>query len=584
MNHFSYFRGRLLEILDRLVSAGALPGTPDFSRISVEPPRDAKHGDIATNAAMVLAKPAGLSPRDLAEKIAVGLKALDEVSDAQIAGPGFINVTFDPGFWHDRLREILNEGTAYGSSEIGAGRKVNVEFVSANPTGPMHVGHCRGAVVGDALASILAKAGFDVTREYYINDAGAQVDTLARSLYLRYRESMGETLGEIPEGLYPGDYLVPVAEALKARDGDKWMDADEGAWLAPLRQFAIDEMMALIREDLAMLGVEHAVFQSERELVDTGGVDEVVSALEADDLLYTGTLEAPKGQRPEDWESRPQLLFRAEKFGDDVDRPLQKSDGTWTYFATDMAYHLKKHRRGFVQLIDVWGADHGGYVKRMKAAVSALTGQADSLDVMLCQMVNLMDKGEPVKMSKRSGTFVTLREVIDEVGKDVVRFIMLTRKNDAQLDFDLAKVIEQSSENPVFYVQYSHARCCSVLRLAAATFEEKNLQPSSLSKARIERLIDPAELSLIKTMAEWPRVIEGAAEAHEPHRIAYFLHDLAASFHSLWTKGARQDESLRFLNDSDKELSESRLALVKAVELVIASGLDVIGVTPVKEM
>ncbi|MFP6735632.1 MAG: arginine--tRNA ligase [Rhodospirillales bacterium] len=584
MNTFDYFKERIVDILNGLAAAGALGEIVDAGRISVEPPRDAKHGDISTNAAMVLAKPAGLKPRDLADKIAVALAALEEVSEVEVAGPGFINATLAPAFWHARLGEILAAGLAYGDSQMGAGRKVNVEFVSANPTGPMHVGHGRGAVVGDALASILAKAGFDVTREYYVNDAGAQVDALARSLHLRYRECHGEAIGKFPDGLYPGDYLIGAAENLKARDGDQWLGAGEEAWLEPLRAFAVTEMMVLIKSDLAALGVAHGFFQSERELVERGGVDEVVKVLENANLIYTGTLEPPKGKSPEDWEPRPQLLFKATEFGDDVDRPLKKSDGTWTYFATDMAYHLDKHRRGFADLIDVWGTDHGGYVKRMNAAVAALTGEADSLDVVLCQMVNLLDAGEPVQMSKRSGTFVTLAEVIDQVGKDVVRFIMLTRKNDAGLDFDLAKVVEQSRDNPVFYVQYSHARCCSVLRHAAAMFEPAELAPDSLQLADFGVLTDAAELNLIKTMAAWPRILEAAAEAHEPHRIAYFLHDLSGAFHALWTKGARQDESLRFLNESDKELTRARLALVKALAMVIASGLTVMGVTPAEEM
>ncbi|MBT3884172.1 MAG: arginine--tRNA ligase [Rhodospirillaceae bacterium] len=584
MNTFEYFKEQIVDILNGLAAAGVLGEIADTARISVEPPRDAKHGDISTNAAMVLAKPAGLKPRDLAIKISAALSALEEVSAVDVAGPGFINATLAPSFWHARLGEILEAGLAYGDSQMGGGRKVNIEYVSANPTGPMHVGHGRGAVVGDALASILAKAGFDVTREYYVNDAGAQVDVLARSLHLRYREAFGETIGDIPDGLYPGDYLIGAAENLKARDGDQWLGADEEAWLEPLRRFAVAEMMDLIRSDLASLGVEHGFFQSERELVERGGVDEVVQVLKDAGLVYTGTLEPPKGKLPDDWEPRPQMLFKATQFGDDVDRPLAKSDGTWTYFATDMAYHLDKHRRGFADLIDIWGADHGGYVKRMNAAVMALTGEKDSLDVMLCQMVNLLDQGEPVKMSKRSGTFVTLAEVIDQVGKDVVRFIMLTRKNDAGLDFDLAKVVEQSRDNPVFYVQYSHARCCSVLRHAADMFEAAELAADSLQKADFSVLSDPAELNLIKSMAAWPRMVEGAAEAHEPHRIAYFLADLSAAFHALWTKGARQDESLRFLNESDKELTRARLALVKALAMVIASGLTVMGGTPAEEM
>ena len=578
-NAFEIMRGRIEGAL-----AGIVPAGTDISRLTVEPPRDAAHGDISTNAAMVLTKAAGLKPRDLADKIAAKLGGDADVVKVEVAGPGFINLTLTESFWHTRLAEILRAGIAYGTSKAGQGRRVNVEYVSANPTGPMHVGHGRGAVVGDALAALLAKAGFDVTREYYINDAGAQVDQLARSLHLRYREALGEVVTAIPEGLYPGAYLVPIGAMLAGRDGDKWLHLAEAEWLPPLRDFAVAEMMKLIREDLAALGVVHSVFTSERALVAGGRVDEVMRELEGRSLIYTGTLEPPKGKTPEDWEPRPQKLFRATQFGDDVDRPVAKSDGTWTYFATDMAYHLDKFRRGYADMIDIWGADHGGYVKRMSAAVQALTESKGRLDVQLCQMVNLMDKGEPVKMSKRSGTFVTLREVIDEVGKDAVRFIMLTRKNDAQLDFDLAKVVEQSRDNPVFYVQYSHARCCSVLRHAAETFSANELTAEELANAPVERLTDPAELALIKAMAAWPRMVESAAVAHEPHRIAYYLNDLSSYFHALWTKGAREDVSLRFLNENDRELTRARLALVRALAGVIASGLAVMGVVPVEEM
>jgi len=579
LNAFEIMRGRLESALADLVPAGT-----DVSRITVEPPRDATHGDVATNAAMVLSKIVGAKPRDLADKIVAKFENDADVTKAEVAGPGFINLTLSDQFWHARLAEILRTGVSYGQSTLGRGRKVNVEYVSANPTGPMHVGHGRGAVVGDALAGLLAKAGFDVTREYYINDAGAQVEALARSLHLRYREALGEVVTSIPEGLYPGAYLVPIGQALAARDGEKWLHVGEQEWLPELRTFAVDEMMKLIREDLRALGVVHDVFTSERALVAAGEVANAIAELEARDLIYTGTLEPPKGKVIEDYEARPQKLFRASQFGDDVDRPVAKSDGSWTYFATDMAYHRDKFRRGFDDMIDVWGADHGGYVKRMNAAVQALTEKKGRIDVQLCQMVNLMDKGEPVKMSKRSGTFVTLREVIDEVGKDAVRFIMLTRKNDAQLEFDLAKVVEQSRDNPVFYVQYSHARCCSVLRHAAETFTADELNADALVTAPLERLSDPAELALIKSMADWPRTVESAAIAHEPHRIAYYLQDLSSHFHALWTKGAREDVSLRFLNEDDREITRARLALVKALATVIASGLAVMGVVPVEEL
>jgi arginyl-tRNA synthetase len=579
LNAFEIMRGRLEGALADLVPAGT-----DVSRITVEPPRDATHGDVATNAAMALSKIVGAKPRDLADRIVAKFAHDGDVTKAEVAGPGFINLTLSDRFWHARLAEILRAGIAYGTSKAGQGRKVNVEYVSANPTGPMHVGHGRGAVVGDALAGLLAKAGYDVTREYYINDAGAQVDTLARSLHLRYRQALGERIGEIPEGFYPGDYLIPIGEALAKRDGAKWHNQPESEWLVALRTFAVDEMMKLIRADLKALGVEHNVFTSERALVQAGEVANAIAELESRDLIYTGTLEPPKGKVIEDYEARPQKLFRASQFGDDVDRPVAKSDGSWTYFATDMAYHRDKFRRGFDDMIDVWGADHGGYVKRMNAAVRALTEQKGRIDVQLCQMVNLMQNGEPVKMSKRSGTFVTLREVIDEVGKDAVRFIMLTRKNDAQLEFDLAKVVEQSRDNPVFYVQYSHARCCSVLRHAAEMFTTDELTADALAKASLDKLTDPAELALIKSMADWPRTVESAAVAHEPHRIAYYLQDLSSYFHALWTKGAREDVSLRFLNEDDREITRARLALVKALATVIASGLAVMGVEPVEEL
>ncbi len=578
MNLFQHFRDHVARIVE-----DALGPEIDTSRISVDPPRDPSHGDIATNAAMVLAKAAKSKPRDLAEKIAAGLEALDDVASCDIAGPGFINIRLGESFWAERLAEIVRAGPAYGDSAMGAGGKVNVEYVSANPTGPMHVGHGRGAVVGDALAGLLAKAGFDVAREYYVNDAGAQVETLARSLHMRYRQALGEDIGEIPEGLYPGEYLIDAGRALAERDGEQWRDAEEGAWMEPLRDFAVAAMMDLIRDDLAALGIQFDLFTSERELVRAGAVDQALADLEARGLIYTGVLEPPKGKKPDDWEPRPQTLFKASEYGDDVDRPVQKSDGSWTYFATDMAYHRDKHARGFATLIDVWGADHGGYVKRMAAAVRALTGEKDALDVKLCQMVNLMDGGEPVKMSKRAGTFVTLREVIDRVGKDVVRFIMLTRKNDQHLDFDLAKVTEESRENPVFYVQYAHARACSVQRHAAEVFSESELDDESLANAELHRLTDTSELGLIKVLANWPRTVETAALAHEPHRVAYYLGDVAAAFHGLWNKG-KDDASLRFINEDDRPMTLARLALVRGMASVIASGLAVMGVRPVEEL
>ncbi|HJS33596.1 MAG TPA: arginine--tRNA ligase [Alphaproteobacteria bacterium] len=577
-------RGEIIGALEALAAAGKLPAELAFDRLAVEPPRDPAHGDVSTNAALILAKGAGMKPRDFAELLANRLRGHKDVSAAEIAGPGFINLRLNHDVWYRQLAAILVAGERYGASTMGAGRKVNVEYVSANPTGPLHVGHCRGAVVGDALAALLEKTGFEVAREYYINDAGAQVDALARSAFLRHREALGETIGAIPDGLYPGEYLKPVGVALAARDGRKWLGRPEGEWLPEVREFAIARMMDLVRADLAALGVRHAVFSSERrDIVEKGRVQEAVDLLKSRDLVYTGVLEPPKGMKPDDWEQRPQLLFRSTKFGDDVDRPLQKSDGSWTYFASDIAYHLDKVRRGFARLVDVWGADHGGYVKRMQAAVRAISNGKVELEIRICQLVNLLDKGEPVRMSKRAGTFVTLREVIDEVGPGVVRFIMLTRKHDQHLDFDFARVTEQSKDNPVFYVQYAHARTRSAMRQAHAALPDLDLSDASLAAADHRLLSDADELALIKTLAGWPRLLESAAEAGEPHRLAFYLYDLAATFHALWTRG--KDESLlRFVVAGDRELSRARLALVRAVGLVIASGLRIMGVEPAEEM
>jgi arginyl-tRNA synthetase len=574
-NHFS-------DVVLRELKALGLPDGLDLSRVVVEPTRDPKHGDVATNAAMVLAKPAGLNPRQLAEKLKERLAAVADVAKAEVAGPGFLNLTLSADFWRARLKDVLAAGIAYGDSRAGAGRRVNVEYVSANPTGPMHIGHARGAVFGDVLASLMQKVGFDAAREYYINDAGAQVDALARSAYLRYREAHGETI-EIPSGLYPGDYLRDTGEALKARDGGKWLGQTEEDWLPPVRNFAIEQMMAMIKDDLAALGVRHEVFSSERALVGAGAVDRALKTLEDKGLIYVGTLEPPKGKTPEDWEPRPQTLFKATQFGDDVDRPLKKSDASWTYFAADIAYHNDKLRRGFTELIDVLGADHGGYVKRMTAAVRALSDGKANLDCKICQLVNLTEGGQPVKMSKRAGTFVTLRDVVDRVGKDVVRFIMLTRRNDQTIDFDFQKVTEQSRDNPVFYVQYAHARARSVMRLASESIRPDLLGPVALSQANLGRLTDPSEIGLIRALANWPRVVEGAAEAHEPHRLAFYLYDLAAEFHQHWNKG-KDDATLRFIVAGEDELTRARLALVQGVATVIASGLRVFGVEPVEEM
>lgn len=580
---YQYFRDQIVRIVEDLAASGELPGPLDTARVAVEPPRQTGHGDITTNAAMVLSKPTGLKPHDLAAVLAGRLKGIEAVMETEIAGPGFINLSLEPAFWHRQLKEIVETGPAYGDSEMGRGESVNVEYVSANPTGPLHVAHARGAVVGDALASLLEKAGYNVTREYYVNDAGAQVDALARSAYLRYREALGEEIKDIPEGFYPGEYLIPVGEALAKRDGDQWRDVDEDAWLPEIRSFAVAMMMDGVREDLASLGVEPGVFTSESVLVEKGTVDAVIKHLEDKGLIYTGVLEPPKGKAPDDWEPRPQKLFKSSEFGDELDRPVKKSDGSWTYFATDMAYHLDKFQRGFKTMIDVWGADHGGYVKRMKAAVEAVTDGDGVLEVKLCQMVHLKKGGKPVRMSKRAGTFVTLRYLINEVGRDVVRFMMLTRKNDSQMEFDLEKALEQSRDNPVFYVHYAHARCRSVMRNAAEQLGDKKIAPEALAGADLGLLTDTAELSVIKVMAAWPRMVENAAEVHEPHRVAYYLNDLATLFHALWNKG-NDDARLRFFQSDNEGLTLARLALVQGVATVIASGLQVFGVSPVEEL
>ncbi|HSY54978.1 MAG TPA: arginine--tRNA ligase [Bradyrhizobium sp.] len=580
------------QVLTRVhaVCTAELGAAVDLSRVVVEPPKDASHGDMATNAAMVLAKEAKAKPRDLAEKIAERLRADDLVASVEVAGPGFINLTLNVSVWADTLRAVLREGSAYGQSAIGAGEKVNVEYVSANPTGPMHVGHCRGAVFGDALASLLQLSGFDVAREYYINDAGAQVDVLARSAFLRYREALGEDIGEIPEGLYPGDYLKPVGQALAAQHGPSLLAKSEREWLPVVRAKAIAMMMETIKGDLAALNIKHDVFFSERSLIESGNnrVAETIDFLRAKGDVYEGRLPPPKGAPVDDYEDREQTLFRATAYGDDVDRPLLKSDGSYTYFASDIAYHKNKFDRGFHNLVDVWGADHGGYVKRVEAAIKAVTNGQAALDVKIVQLVKLLRNGEPMKMSKRSGDFVTLREVVDEVGKDAVRFMMLYRKNDAVLDFDLAKVIEQSRDNPVFYVQYGHARGHSIFRTAREEVlrdlpEEEGARLTYLAAAPVERLADPAELSLLRKLAVYPRTVEAAAAAHEPHRIAFYLYDLASEFHALWTRG-RDLPYLRFIINNDAEMTKARLAMVQGVVTVLASGLAVLGVGAPNEM
>jgi arginyl-tRNA synthetase len=587
---FADVLARVHAICAKLAAEGNWPAGIDLSRVVVEPPRDASHGDMATNAAMVLAKDAKAKPRDLAEAIATRLRVDDLIEKVDVAGPGFINLALKAGAWADALRTVLREGEAFGRIAPAASAKVNVEYVSANPTGPMHVGHCRGAVFGDALASLLQFAGRDVTREYYINDAGAQVDVLARSAYLRYREALGEEIGAIPEGLYPGDYLKPVGQALASEYGDGLRAMDETQWLPIARDKAIAMMMDEIKGDLAALSIRQDVFFSERSLISgaRNKVAETIDFLRARGDVYEGRLPPPKGAPVEDWEDREQLLFRATAFGDDVDRPLIKSDGTYTYFASDIAYHKNKFDRGFRDLVDVWGADHGGYIKRVQAAVKAVTGDQAALDVKIVQLVRLLRAGEPVKMSKRAGDFVTLREVVDEVGKDAVRFMMLYRKNDAVLDFDLAKVIEQSRDNPVFYVQYGHARGHSIFRNAREDVlpdlpMEEGARLAYLAGAEVERLMDSAELDLLKRLALYPRMIEGAAAAHEPHRIAFYLYDLASEFHALWNKG-HDLPHLRFIIKDDAGITRARLAMVQAVVSVLASGLGILGVHAPEQM
>jgi len=580
MNLFSDIRDLVIASLNALAAEGVLPQGLDLSAVAVEPPRDALHGDMATNAAMVLAKPAAMQPRAIAEALAARLMSDPRIAGADVAGPGFLNLRLDPAIWHGLVRATLAQGTDYGRSTLGQGLKVNVEFVSANPTGPMHVGHTRGAVFGDALARLLAFAGWDVTREYYINDGGAQVDVLARSAYERYREANGLEPA-IAEGLYPGDYLIPVGEALKAKYGDSLLDQPESVWLKDVRDFATDMMMAEIRNDLKVLGVEMDVYSSEKALYGTGEIEAAISTLRDMGLIYEGTLEPPKGKEPEDWEPRVQTLFRSTAHGDDVDRPVQKSDGSWTYFAPDIAYHYNKVKRGFDQLIDIFGADHGGYVKRMKAAVSALSNGRVPLDIKLIQLVKLYKNGEPFKMSKRAGTFVTLRDVVEQAGADVTRFVMLTRKNDAPLDFDFDKVLEQSKDNPVFYVQYANARINSVLRKAREAGID--VSDATLEAADLSVLTHEAEVAMAKKIAEWPRLVEIAARNNEPHRVAFYLYELASEFHGLWNRG-NDDTTLRFIQDGDPATSQAKIALARSVSVVICSGLGILGVTPVEEM
>jgi arginyl-tRNA synthetase len=577
MNLFADIRATVIDCLDALTIEGVLPAGLDFANVTVEPPRDASHGDMATNAAMVLAKPAGMKPRDIAEALAAKLVADARISSADIAGPGFLNLALDAGVWAGVVNAVLTD-TDFGKSNLGAGKKMNVEYISANPTGPLHVGHTRGAVFGDALASLLAYAGYDVTREYYINDGGAQVDVLARSVYLRYLEAHGQAV-TFEDGTYPGEYLIKAGQDLKAKVGDAYVGQGEDVWLDDVREFGTEAMMALIREDLDSLGVKMDVFYSEKSLYGTGLIEAAIADLKAKGLIYKGTLEPPKGKLPEDWEPREQTLFKSTEFGDDVDRPIQKSDGAWTYFAPDIAYHYDKISREFDALIDVFGADHGGYVKRMKAAVAALSDNAVPLDVKLTQLVKLYKKGEPFKMSKRAGTFIMLRDLVAEVGPDVTRFHMLTRKNDAPLDFDFDKVTEQSKDNPVFYVQYASARIHSVMRKAV----EAGIDVSDLAHADLSLATHPAELVMAAKLAEWPRLVEIAAKGHEPHRIAFYLYDLASELHGLWNRGS-DDASLRFLQVDNIPATQAKIALIKSVSVVISHGLGILGVTPAEEM
>lgn len=585
MDVFAGFHGRVLAAVQQLKHDGVVPHEASLDGITLEPPKDASHGDLATNAAMVLAKAAGVPPRQLAERIVSLLASDPHIDKVEIAGPGFINLSLAPAFWPSVLRMVLEQGDAYGRSAFGEGEAVNVEYVSANPTGPMHVGHCRGAVFGDALANLLAFAGYAVTREYYVNDAGAQVDALARSAFLRYREALGEDIGEIPEGLYPGDYLKPVGETLAANHGRALLDAPESEWLPIARNAALKAMLVMIEDDLDQLGIHHDVFFSERALID-GAHDEVaetIAELKTKGLIYQGRLPPPKGKIDEEWEDREQLLFRSTEFGDDQDRPLVKPDGGYTYFASDIAYHRDKFRRGFRSIIDVWGADHSGHIKRMQAALAPLTEGKAHLDIKICQLVRLFRAGEPVKMSKRAGTFVTLRDLVDEVGVGPVRFMMLYRKNDAPLDFDFTKVTEQSRDNPVFYVQYAHARASSVLRQVGETFPDLGTDGNELIRADLDRLNDPAEIAVIRRLAQFPRVVEAAAQAHEPHRISFYLFDLAADFHGLWNRG-KDLPQLRFIYEDDRELTRARVALVAATKRVLALGLGILGVHALHEL
>lgn len=585
MNVFKDFEERIKKAVQALDIVTDRADAVDFSRLAVEPPRDPAHGDISTNAAMVLSKPLGMNPRALAEQIAAQFAGDADVAETSVAGPGFLNFRLTPAFWQRLVTDIIGKGVDFGRSNLGEGLKVNVEYVSANPTGPMHVGHCRGAVVGDTLANLMAFTGYDVTKEYYVNDAGSQIDVLARSVFLRYREALGEDVGEIPSGLYPGDYLVPVGQALADEYGPRLHNMPEEEWLGIVKERAIDAMMVMIRDDLATLNVRHDVFFSERSLhADSAGrIRNAINDLTFKGHVYKGKLPPPKGQLPEDWEDREQTLFRSTEVGDDIDRPLMKSDGSYTYFAADVAYFKDKFDRGFSEMIYVLGADHGGYVKRLEALNRAVSEGKTKLTVLLCQLVKLYRNGEPVKMSKRSGDFVTLRDVVEEVGCDSVRFMMLYRKSSESLDFDFAKVTEQSKDNPVFYVQYAHARCASVMRQALEVFPDIDLSPEVLAAADLSELSHESELALIGKLGEYPRMLEAAASGQEPHRVAFYLYDLASMLHAHWNKG-RDEPSLRFVNDKNRHSTVARLGLVFAVASVLKSGLLITGTDAPEEM
>lgn len=583
MSIFKSMQAEVAAIIDQLVKDGALELKTPLPAFVVEPPREAAHGDMATNVAMTLTKAVGKPPRAIAEIIKPKIEALSNVASVEIAGPGFMNLRLKPEAWHQEVKDILKTGTAYGDSTLGKGEKVNVEFVSANPTGPMHAGHVRGAVLGDTLCRLLDKAGYKVTREYYMNDAGTQIDVLARTAHLRYREALGEDIGAIPEGYYPGEYLKDVAAALVKADGNKWLNKPESEWIDPIRKFATSYIIEMIKDDLALIGIKHDVFSNERVLIEDGTLDKVFKLLEAKDLIYVGTLPPPKGKEMENWEPVPLTLFRSSQFGDDVDRPLKKRDGTWAYVMPDLAYHYDKVQRGFQYMINVLGTDHGGYLERLRPGVAAFSNGTARLEVIFNNIVKIFKNGEPVKLSKRSGNLITLREMVEQVGVGAVRFFMLTRAPESELEFDFAKVVEATRDNPVFYVQYAHARCCSVMRNAANMIQNLDASGEALGKIDLSAIKEPEELALIRALANWPRAVEAAAVAQEPHRIAFFLMDLAAHFHSFWNKG-NDNAALRFILPDQPELTRAKLTLVKAVQTVLASGLGVMGCTALEEM